>query len=87
MKYNDMLINWQSADILYFDTEAKMQKLSICGIFELPIMVKSVPSSGPLFTKKTPSYGYRDPHDKPKTVWRPSQVYNGNPYTDKTVSS
>ena len=27
---------------------------------------------GPLFTKKTPSYGYRDPHYKPKTVWRPS---------------
>ena len=42
---------------------------------------------GPLFTKKTPSYGYRDPDDKPKTVWRPSQVYNGNPYTDKTASS
>ena len=42
---------------------------------------------GPLFTKKTPSYGYRDPHYKPKTVWRPSQVYNGNPHTDKTVSS
>ena len=44
-------------------------------------------SPGPLFTKKTPSYGYRDPHDKPQTVWRPSQVYNGNPYTDKTASS
>ena len=43
-------------------------------------------ASGPLFTKKTPSYGYRDPHDKPKTVWRPSQVYNRNPYTDKTAS-
>ena len=43
--------------------------------------------SGPLFTKKTSSYGYRDPHDKPKTVWRPSQVYNGNLYTDKTASS
>ena len=42
---------------------------------------------GPLFTKKTPSYGYRNPHDKPKTAWRPSQVYNGNPYTDKTVFS
>ena len=23
---------------------------------------------GPLFTKKTPSNGYRDPHDKPKTI-------------------
>ena len=45
------------------------------------------PDPGPLFTKKTPSYGYRDPHNKPKTVWRPSQVYNGNPYTDKTASS
>ena len=43
----------------------------------------SATASGPLFTKKTPSYGYRDPHDKPKTVWRPSQAYNGNPYTDK----
>ena len=42
---------------------------------------------GPLFIKKTPSYGYRDPHYKPKTVWRPFQVYNGNPYTDKMVSS
>ena len=42
---------------------------------------------GPLFTKKTPSYGYRDPYYKPKTVWRPSQVYNGNSYTDKTASS
>ena len=31
--------------------------------------------------------GYRNPHDKPKTVWRPSQDYNGNPYTDKTASS
>ena len=43
--------------------------------------------SGPLFTKKTPSYGYMNPHFKPKTVWWPSQVYNGNPYTDKTASS
>ena len=42
---------------------------------------------GPLFTKMTSSYGYRYPHDKPQTVWRPSQVYNGNPYTDKTASS
>ena len=42
---------------------------------------------GPLFTKKTSSYGYRDPNYKPNTVWWPSQVYNGNPYTDKTASS
>ena len=38
-----------------------------------------IPLSGPLFTK-TPSYGYRDYNYKPKTVWRPAQVYNGNPY-------
>ena len=44
-------------------------------------------STGPLFIKKTPSYGYRNPHYKPKTVVRLSQVYNGNPYTDKTASS
>ena len=50
-------------------------------------MLRRQVNTGPLFTKKTPSYGYRDPHDKPKTVWRPSQVYNGNPYTDKTASS
>ena len=42
---------------------------------------------GHLFTKKTPSYGYRNPHYKPKTVWRPSQVYNGNPYSNKTAFS
>ena len=30
---------------------------------------------------------YRNPHYKPKTVWRPSQVYNGNPYTNKSASS
>ena len=40
-----------------------------------------------LFTKKMPSYRYMDPHYKPKRVWRPSQVYNGNLYTNKTVSS
>ena len=33
------------------------------------------------------SYQYRDPHHKPKMVWRLSQVYNGNPYTHKTTSS
>ena len=35
--------------------------------------------------KKVLFYGYRNPHDKPKTVWQLSQVYNGNPYTNKTV--
>ena len=42
---------------------------------------------GPLITKKTPSCRHRDPHNEPKLFWRPSQVYNGNPYTNKTASS
>ena len=33
---------------------------------------KTLSKSGPLFTKKTPSYHFRDSHDKPKTVVRPS---------------
>ena len=41
--------------------------------------------SGPLFTKKTPSFEY--PLYQPKTVWRPSQVYNRIPYDNKTASS
>ena len=55
----------------------------------IPVDLCDLPKKnpGPLFTKKTPSYGYRDPHYKPKVVWRPSQLYNGNPYTDKTASS
>ena len=36
---------------------------------------------------RTPSYGYKNPHYKTKIVWRPSQVYDGNPCTNKTVSS
>ena len=30
------------------------------------------PAPGPLFTKKTPFYQYRDSHNKPETVVRPS---------------
>ena len=40
-----------------------------------------------LFTKKSLSCGYMNLYHKPKTVRWPSQVYDGNPYTDKTVSS
>ena len=40
-----------------------------------------------MFTKKVPSRGYGNSRYKPKTVWRPSQFYNGNPYTNKTLSS
>ena len=39
-----------------------------------------------LFTKKTLSYSYRNPHYKPEMVWRPSQVYNENPYTNRMMS-
>ena len=42
---------------------------------------------GLLLTKTTPSYWYRLPQCKPETVWRPSQVYHGNPHTNKTVPS
>ena len=31
------------------------------------------------------SYGYKNPLYKPKTVWQPSQVYNGNFYNMETV--
>ena len=37
-------------------------------------------------TTKTLSYMYRNPHYKPMIVWQLSQVYNGNPYTNKTAS-
>ena len=40
-----------------------------------------------LFTKNTPYYGYTYPHYKPKAVWRPAQVYTGNPCINKMVSS
>ena len=36
---------------------------------------------------QTPSCDYMNSHYKPNRVWRSSQVYNGNPYTNKTVSS
>ena len=41
---------------------------------------------GPLFTRKTPFYWYRDSQYKPETVVRPSEVYTGDSYTRKTVS-
>ena len=43
--------------------------------------------TAPLFTKKVVSHRYRNLHYKPQTVWRPSQVYKGNPNTNKKVSS
>ena len=42
---------------------------------------------GPLFNKMAQSYGYRNPHYKPKMVRWPFQVYDGNPYTTETMSS
>ena len=43
--------------------------------------------SGLLFVQKKPSYGSGDRHYKPKTVWRPPQVYDGNPRINKVVCS
>ena len=40
-----------------------------------------------LYSLKTQHYGYRNPHYKPKIVWPPYQVYHGNPYSNKKVSS
>ena len=40
-----------------------------------------------LFIKKMTSYMYRNPHYKSRIVLRPSRVYNGNSYTNKTVPS
>ena len=34
-----------------------------------------------LVIEKTTSYGYSNPHYKPKAVWQRSQICNGNPYT------
>ena len=53
--------------------------------FEFIVIENVMP--GPLFTKKTPFYQYRDSHYKPETVVRPSSVYNKNPYTRKAASS
>ena len=47
--------------------------------------VRNITLPGILFTKKTQFYRRSNPHYKPKTVWRPSRVYNGNPYTNKRV--
>ena len=74
--FNQRKINWKVLIVKIChlnNTKAEIQVLLYVRA-EIP---------GPLFTKKTPSYGYRDSHDKPKKVWRPSQVYIGNPYTDK----
>ena len=44
------------------------------------------PCTGPLLTIPAPPLGYRNPHYKPRTIWRLSHVYNGNYHTNKTVS-
>ena len=46
-----------------------------------------VKAEGRYSIKKTPSYGYRNPHYKPYMDLRPSQVYNRYPYTNKTMFS
>ena len=44
-------------------------------------------TDGPLFTLKTPTYGYRDPYYQPKMIERTPQIFNANLYTNKMVSS
>ena len=61
--------------------------IGIFWIHFINVMVDDALAPGPLFTKKTPSYQYRDSHYKPETVVRLSEVYNGDPYTRKTASS
>ena len=52
--------------------------ITACGSFTwwhlqaTQISVYIIYETGPLFTKKTPSYQYRDSHYKPETVVRPS---------------
>ena len=43
--------------------------------------------TGPLFTKKMPFNRYRSSHYKFRTCWWQAHVYNGNPNTNKTLSS
>ena len=50
-----------------------------------PLCIAWVP--GHLLTKKMLSNRYRNPYYKPKMVWQQSQVYNGNPFTNKMVFS
>ena len=39
---------------------------------------------GPLLKQTLPYAGYRNPIIN---LWRPSEIYNGNPYASKSVSS
>ena len=56
-----------------YDMESnKLAKKLFCGLVELDQQDFETWASGPLFTKKTPSYQYRDSHYKPETVVRPS---------------
>ena len=54
---------------------ALVQKTAWCRQENMPLsepMMAQFTDPWPLFTKKTPSYQYRDSHYKPETVVRPS---------------
>ena len=70
---------------IYVTSIARLMSLAI----PQSIVIELFPSDSPrpLCTKKMSPYGCRKTHYKLKPVWRPSQFYNGNPYTSKTVSS
>ena len=61
-----------------------LQNFSLTLIWNIHVLPHMI--SGPLFTEKTPSYWYWDPHYKPKAVIRLSQVYNKDSYTCKMAS-
>ena len=46
-----------------------------CSIKQNSTSLVTQQTTGPLFIKNTPSYRYKNPYYRPKTVWRPSQIY------------
>ena len=53
-------------------------------ICEGPVKVEFRPFNPP---KKIPPYRHRNPHYKSQVVWRPSEIYHGNPHVNKMISS
>ena len=68
---------------------AKRSKIGTSADTALGYFARKFPAwtPGPLFTKKTPSSGYRNHRYKPMTAWWPSRMDNGNSFTNITSSS
>ena len=84
-----LIANWQEKIIYDNITDAReITQFYICAQKEFDrVKHMCMYDTGPLFRKKKPSYGYKNPHYKPKMVWRQYQLHNGNPYTNKVMSS